>query len=56
MPAPIALRRTQFRHLDNIDGTSYVLLDPEADGLFRSLRDASMPAWAAANPKWVNAL
>jgi LCP family protein required for cell wall assembly len=43
-------------HLDNIDGTSYVLLDPEADGLFRSLRGASMPSWAAANPKWVNAL
>jgi hypothetical protein len=43
-------------HLERIDGTSYVLLDPESDALFRSVREATMPEWAAANPKWVNAL
>jgi LCP family protein required for cell wall assembly len=42
--------------VDDVDGTSYVLLDPAADALFRGMRDATMPGWVAANPRWVNAL
>ena len=41
-------------HTDQIDGTSYDVLDPAADGLFKALRESDMSAWAAANPKWVN--
>jgi LCP family protein required for cell wall assembly len=37
-----------------IDETSYVLLDPAASDLFRSLRDDEVDAWARANPRWVN--
>jgi len=43
-------------HTEMIDGTSYDLLDPQADTLFKALRESDMPAWTAANPRWVNAI
>jgi LCP family protein required for cell wall assembly len=43
-------------HADNIDGTSYAVLDPPSDGLFDALRDGTLDQWAAANPSYVNAL
>jgi LCP family protein required for cell wall assembly len=37
-----------------IDGTSYVLADPAADGLYRAVRDSDLAAWADAHPDWHN--
>jgi LCP family protein required for cell wall assembly len=37
-----------------IDGTSYVLADPTADGLYLAVRDSDLAAWAAAHPGWRN--
>ncbi|MFI2708580.1 LCP family protein [Micromonospora sp. NPDC018662] len=39
-----------------IDQVSYVVLDPGGGDLFTALRDARVPAWADANPRWVNRL
>uniref|UniRef100_UPI00357141FA LCP family protein n=1 Tax=Asanoa siamensis TaxID=926357 RepID=UPI00357141FA len=36
-----------------IDGTSYNVLTPDADLLFKAVREGDVAAWAAANPKWV---
>lgn len=35
---------------------AYVVLDNGGDGVFDAVRDARMPGWAAANPRWVNRL
>jgi LCP family protein required for cell wall assembly len=43
-------------HPEDVDGVSYVLLDPEADGLFRAVRDRTVDAWARDNPRWINQL
>ncbi len=43
-------------HADNIEGTSYAVLDPPSEGLFAALRDGTLEQWAAANPSYVNAL
>lgn len=37
-----------------IDGTSYVLADPTADGLYRAVRESSVAAWADGHPGWRN--
>jgi LCP family protein required for cell wall assembly len=37
-----------------IDGTSYVLADPAADGLYQAVRDSDLAAWAADHPDWRN--
>ncbi len=37
-----------------INGTSYNVLTPDADGLFKAIREGDVAGWAAANPKWVN--
>ncbi|MPZ27403.1 MAG: LytR family transcriptional regulator [Micromonosporaceae bacterium] len=37
-----------------IDGTSYVLADPTADGLYRALRDSQVAEWADGHPGWRN--
>ena len=39
---------------ERVDGTSYNVLTPDADGLFKAVREGDVAAWAAANPKWVN--
>lgn len=39
-----------------IDEVSYVVLDNGGGGVFEAVRGARMPAWAAANPRWVNRL
>ncbi|HEX5596108.1 MAG TPA: LCP family protein [Micromonosporaceae bacterium] len=39
-----------------IDDTSYMLLDQEAESLFRSLREAKMQNWIKTHPEWVNDL
>jgi LCP family protein required for cell wall assembly len=39
-----------------IDGVSYVLLDGGGGGIFDAVRDSRMPAWAGANPRWVDRL
>ncbi|MFC7547072.1 LCP family protein [Plantactinospora sp. GCM10030261] len=43
-------------HPEMIDETSYVLPDPEADGLYRALTGNTLDAWVTANPRWVNRL
>ncbi|MFR9774574.1 LCP family protein [Micromonospora sp. MS34] len=43
-------------HPQTIGEVSYVVLDNDAGGLFDALRDTRMPAWAGANPRWVNRL
>ncbi|HEY6597035.1 MAG TPA: LCP family protein [Asanoa sp.] len=43
-------------HDENIDGTSYVVLDPQASSLFRAIRGAMLARWVAANPTYVNHL
>jgi LCP family protein required for cell wall assembly len=43
-------------HDENIDGTSYVVLDPQASSLFRAIRGAILAPWVAANPTYVNHL
>jgi LCP family protein required for cell wall assembly len=43
-------------HAENVEGTSYVVLDAAATGLFAALRDGTVEQWAAANPAYVNAL
>jgi LCP family protein required for cell wall assembly len=40
----------------SVGGTSYNVLTPEADGLFKAIREGDVPAWAAANPRWVNSI
>jgi hypothetical protein len=37
-----------------IDGTSYVLADPAADGLYRAVRDSTLPEWVSENRRWRN--
>lgn len=37
-----------------IDGTSYVLADPTADGLYRAVRESQLAAWLDAHPGWRN--
>ncbi|GAA1850687.1 LCP family protein [Asanoa iriomotensis] len=39
-----------------INGISYNVLGPDADGLFKAIREGDVAAWAAANPRWVNAI
>ncbi|MFI5834306.1 LCP family protein [Micromonospora sp. NPDC051300] len=39
-----------------IDQVSYVVLDTGGDDLFTAVRDARVPEWADANPRWVNRL
>ncbi|HEX5540923.1 MAG TPA: LCP family protein, partial [Micromonospora sp.] len=39
-----------------IDDNSYTVLDEEAEGLFRSLRDAKVGGWIKTHPEWVNEL
>lgn len=39
-----------------IDEVSYVVLDNGGAGVFDAVRGARMPAWVAANPRWVNRL
>ncbi|HEV7710976.1 MAG TPA: LCP family protein [Asanoa sp.] len=36
-----------------VDGTAYNVTIPEADGLFKAIREGDVTGWAAANPKWV---
>ncbi|GAB3795258.1 LCP family protein [Micromonospora zhanjiangensis] len=43
-------------HAKDIDGISYVLLDPTADVLFRAVREAGMAHWVRDNPSWINRL
>lgn len=43
-------------HPQMIDDTSYIVLDPDADSLFRSVRDADVATWVKTHPKWVNDL
>lgn len=43
-------------HAETVGGTSYALLDDPAPGLFAALSRAEVPAWASANPKWINKL
>jgi LCP family protein required for cell wall assembly len=40
--------------VDTIDQTSYVVTDPDADGLFDAIRTDSMARWAKDNQAWVN--
>lgn len=42
--------------MDTIEGTSYVLAAPEADGLYMALRDDDLGAWVRAHRRWVNQL
>jgi LCP family protein required for cell wall assembly len=37
-----------------IDGTSYVLADPAAAGLYQAVRDSTLAPWVNANPDWNN--
>jgi LCP family protein required for cell wall assembly len=37
-----------------IGGTSYVLAEPAAGGLYRAVRDSRLAAWADAHPDWHN--
>ncbi|WP_433539372.1 LCP family protein [Micromonospora sp. CA-249363] len=39
-----------------IDQVSYVVLDNGGNGLFEAVRGTRVPAWAQANPRWVNQL
>ncbi|MEV0004438.1 LCP family protein [Micromonospora sp. NPDC050980] len=39
-----------------IDQVSYVVLDTGGGDLFTAVRDARVPAWADANPRWVDRL
>jgi LCP family protein required for cell wall assembly len=43
-------------HNENIDGTSYVVLDEQSASLFQGIQGATLPSWVAANPKYVNHL
>jgi LCP family protein required for cell wall assembly len=43
-------------HADNLDGTSYAVLDPPSADLFAALRDGTLDRWVAANPGFVNSL
>lgn len=37
-----------------IDGTSYVIADPAADGLYQALRTSTLEQWVAGHPRWRN--
>jgi LCP family protein required for cell wall assembly len=39
---------------ERVEGTAYNVLTPDADGLFKAVREGDVAGWAAANPKWVN--
>jgi LCP family protein required for cell wall assembly len=41
---------------ETVGDTSYVLLAPEADGLFAALREGDLAGWTALHPEWVNAI
>ncbi|MBB5870858.1 LCP family protein required for cell wall assembly [Allocatelliglobosispora scoriae] len=41
-------------YAEDIDDTSYVLLEAEATGLFTAIRTGELSSWAAAHPTWVN--
>ncbi|HEY8473524.1 MAG TPA: LCP family protein [Natronosporangium sp.] len=38
----------------NIDGISYVLADPAADGLYRAVRESKLADWAREHDQWRN--
>lgn len=41
-------------HTENTGGTSYVLLDKQADDLFQAIRTGELRMWAAEHQAWVN--
>ncbi|WP_212827947.1 LCP family protein [Polymorphospora rubra] len=54
---PEALLGVQMpTHAQDVAGSSYSMLDPAADSLFRALRQAQVPDWTTVNPAWVNRL
>jgi LCP family protein required for cell wall assembly len=54
-PEAVAGIRLPFT-VDVIEGTSYVLATPEADGLYLALREDDLAAWVQTHPRWVNQL
>jgi hypothetical protein len=40
--------------VENIDGTSFVIASPDAQGLYAALRDDKLADWASHNKQWVN--
>ncbi len=43
-------------HTKTIGGTSYVIADDDADGLYRAIAEDTMATWVQANAQWLNTL